>query len=223
MKHSVRRAVLLAAGLALVLAAAVAATAFWYQCGPGLEREADRLTAVSALSPGMTVADIGAGTGSLAFRVAGRVGQSGRVYATEINQSLIERIGETAAAKGITNLSTILAGEHSTGLPLNCCEVIYMRRVYHHLTDSRAILQGLHAALRPGGRLIIIDFITPSWLRVARHGIESEVVRREASGAGLILDRRIDHWSQIDYCLVFRKAESYIPGSGLAGGHEPNP
>ena len=80
-----------------------------------------------------------------------------------------------------------------------------MRRTYHHFTRAADINKSLFAALRPGGRLAIIDFLSPRWLFFLRHGIPRNAVAREVVAAGFVLDRRIDRWSPIDYCLVFRK------------------
>ncbi|HZT32449.1 MAG TPA: methyltransferase domain-containing protein [Bryobacteraceae bacterium] len=201
------RASLALAGLAVGLAGASYAAAWWFQRGPGLEHEADRLTRVADVRPGMTLAEIGAGSGRLAARMARRVGESGRVYATEISPFLIERIGQVAAARGVTNVSRILAGDRDTGLPPACCEVIYMRRVYHHLKDPPAINSGLYAALRPGGRLVVIDFLTPGWLPLRRHGVDPSAVKSQVSAAGFRFDRALDRWSLLDYCLVFRKPD----------------
>lgn len=196
---------ILVAVLATLLLIAVGLAIFWFQYRPGLEGEADRLTLLLELRPGMTVAEIGAGKGGLAVRLARRLGPAGRLYATEIEAHKLQAIRSAAAADGLANITVLEAGEHSANLADSCCDAIYMRRVYHHLTDPSAINKTLYAALRPGGRLAVIDFLSPRWLFFLRHGIPPDVVVGRITSAGFSLDRRIEGWSPIDYCLVFRK------------------
>lgn len=206
MKRYVRRISVAALAVLALVAAAGAGAPWWFSRGPGFERECDRLAAVAAIRPGMTVADVGAGSGRMAASMAARIGPSGRLFATEIKEALIRSIRERAAAEGLSNVTLVLAGESTTGLAANCCDVIYLRRVYHHLADAQAIATSLYSSLRSGGRLVVIDMMTPDWLPVVRHGIPAETVRSGLQRAGFLLERHIDRWSPIDYCLVFRKA-----------------
>jgi len=196
------RLLVLALGLLL---AAVGLAIYWSQCGPGLAREVERLASLVELRPGMTVAEIGAGKGRMAVRLARRLEGSGRLYATEVDPARLAAIRNAAAATGLGNITVIEAGERSAGLPDACCDVIYMRRVYHHFTDPAPMNKGLYTALRPGGRLAIVDFLSPRWMFFLRHGIAREVVVGQVTSAGFTLDRLVDGWSPIDYCLVFRK------------------
>lgn len=189
-------------GLPALLVTAAGLAIFWSQFGPGLDREVSRLASLVELRPGMTVAEIGAGKGRMAVLVARRLGPSGRLYATEIEAAKLDAIRGAAAAAGLTNITVLEAGEHAANLPDACCDVIYMRRVYHHFTDAAAIDKTLYAALRPGGRLAIIDFLTPRWIFWTRHGIASDVVLAQLTPAGFTLERRVNGWSPIDYCLV---------------------
>lgn len=199
------RLLVLALGLLGFLLAAAGLAVYRSQSGPGLEREVERLALLVKLRPGMTVAEIGAGNGRMAVHLARRLGPSGRLYTTELDPGKLEAIRNAAAAAGLGNIAIIEAGEHSTGLPDACCDVIYMRRVYHHFTDPASMNKGLYAALRPGGRLAVIDFLSPRWMFFLHHGIAREVVVGQVTSAGFTLDRRVDGWSPIDYCLVFRK------------------
>lgn len=189
-------------GLLVLLLAAAGLAIFWSQFGPGLDREVGRLASLVELRPGMTVAEIGAGKGRMAIRMARRLGASGRLYSTEIEPAKLDAIRGAAAAAGLANVTVLEAGEHSANLPDACCDVIYMRRVYHHFTDAATINKTLYAALRPGGRLAVIDFLTPRWIFWTRHGIASDTVIAQLTAAGFTLERRVDRWSPIDYCLV---------------------
>jgi ubiquinone/menaquinone biosynthesis C-methylase UbiE len=199
------RRFLLWLGLGILVLGTAGLVLYWYQRGPGLAREVERLSELVAFRPGMTVADVGAGKGRMAALVARRLGAAGRLYATEIEAGKVEAIRRAAAEDGSGNIIAVHSGPRSTGLSDGCCDVVYMRRVYHHFSDREAMLRGLHAAVRPGGRLAVIDLPSPRWLFFLRHGIRADDLIRHLTSAGFVLERRVDGWSPIDYCVVFRK------------------
>jgi ubiquinone/menaquinone biosynthesis C-methylase UbiE len=206
MKRRTRIVLIVSAFLLVAVIAACFGLEWWFERGPGFRRQWDRLAALTAMRPGMTVADLGAGSGRIAFEIAPRVGPAGRLYATEISEDSLAEIKGGAAALGLENITPVRASSDATGLEAGCCDVIYLRRVYHHLTDPQAIARGLYSSLRPGGRLVVIDMLTPTWLpHSLQHGIASEAVRQGIESAGFRLERKIEWWSPIDYCLIFRK------------------
>jgi ubiquinone/menaquinone biosynthesis C-methylase UbiE len=205
------RLLLLPAGLLSFLLIAASFAIFWSQRGPGFRKEVDRLASIMELRPGIAGAEIGAGNGRMAVHIAQHLGASGHLYATEIDADKLRAIRNAASAAGLTNITVIQAGEHSAGLPDDCCDIIFMRRVYHHITDAPNTNRTLYAALRPGGRLFIIDFISPRWMFFLRHGIPSDLLVGQVTAAGFTLERRIDGWSPIDYCLIFRKTGDATP------------
>lgn len=185
---------------------AVAATAFLL-AQRSRRSEVNRLAELLPLREGMTVADIGAGSGWLTVEIARRVGRSGRVYSTEISADRLRDIRQAAAAAELSNVIVLEAGEQATGLPSGCCDAIFMRRVYHHLSVPSAILTSIHEALRPGGRLVIIDF-RPDGLvgTVTRMGVDRAEVIRAATTSGFEL-ATTDEWPGWDhYVVVFEKS-----------------
>ena len=186
--------------------AAVAATAF-VLAQRSRRAEVNRLAELLSLREGVTVADIGAGSGWLTVEVARRVGRSGRVYSTEISADRLEDIRQAAAAAGLSNVIVLEAGERATGLPSECCDAIFMRRVYHHLTAPSDILTSIHETLRPGGRLIVIDF-RPDRLAgtVTRMGVDRDEVIRAGTTSGFEVITA-DEWPGWDhYVVVFEKS-----------------
>jgi len=184
------------------------------------ESEAERAAALLGLAPGMTVAEIGAGDGEFTLELARRVGATGRVYATEIEQEKRDEIASAAREAGLANVELIPAQIESTGLPAACCAAIFMRHVYHHLTAPAAIDRDLLHALEPGGRMVIVDF-PPTWFLVpfapegvgeerTEHGIEIDAALRELEAAGFeqveVIPDWNPHWFAPDgYALVLRK------------------
>jgi ubiquinone/menaquinone biosynthesis C-methylase UbiE len=120
--------------------------------------EVERLAGWLQAKPGTRIADLGAGDGTFAVALARRVGPSGHVYATELDAERLADIRRAATAAGLPNVTVIEGAVSSTNLPEACCDALFSRVVYHHLTDPAAINADIFRALRPGGRLVIIDF-----------------------------------------------------------------
>ena len=152
-------------------------------------RDAARLIEALTIRPGDTVAEIGAGSGSLAIAVGRHVGERGRVYATELGDSRIGDLkGKVADAANIV----VLAGdERVSNLPPACCDAVFMRNVYHHFADPAAMDESLFRALKPGGRLVVMDFRPPNEASQpedrdedGHHGVGAESVATELRRAG---------------------------------------
>lgn len=174
--------------------------------------EVSRLTELLSLREGMTVAEIGAGTGWFTVEVARRVGQSGRVYSTELSADRLNDVRQAVAAAELLNVTVLEAGEQITHLPAECCDAIFMRRVYHHLSAPSAILTSIHEALRPGGRLAIIDFRPDRVIgMITRMGVDRAEVIRAATAIGFAVVTA-DEWPGWDhYVVMFQKSRGSSP------------
>ena len=181
------------------------------------ELDAPKLADVLELKPGMVVADVGAGGGAITV-VLGRWLGTGRVIATDLGAENLATIREYAAREGLRNVTVIEGAAASTNLPSACCDAIFLRHVYHHITDVDPFNKSLLASLRPGGRLAIIDFEArkgsqvPDGVRANRegHGIPPAVVIAEGSAAGLTYVKTIENWPPGDkdpayFLVLFRK------------------
>jgi predicted methyltransferase len=175
------------------------------------EREAPQLAEVLGLKPGGTVADIGTGGGAMAM-VLGRLVGSGRVYATDITQRSLTLTREYARKEGLSTITVIEGAATSTNLPAECCEALFLRNVYHHVTEPAAFNKSLYATARPGARLAIIDAppakdsALPSGVPANRggHGVPATVVIDELTAAGFVHVRTIQGWPPGDkYPAVF--------------------
>jgi ubiquinone/menaquinone biosynthesis C-methylase UbiE len=105
------------------------------------------------LAPEMTVADVGAGTGYFTLRLAKRVAH---VIATDLQPQMLDML--RARAGSDTNVTLVLATDHDAALPPACCDVVLMVDVYHELSDPPAIMRGVAKALKPNGRLVLIEY-----------------------------------------------------------------
>ncbi len=116
------------------------------------------IVAACKIEPGMAVADVGAGTGMMTRRFAAAVGPKGKVYAVDIAAPFLRHIEKTCKAGKIDNVTTIQCDQFSTKLPKNSVDLVFICDTYHHFEYPQRTLQSIHDALRPGGRLILIDF-----------------------------------------------------------------
>jgi ubiquinone/menaquinone biosynthesis C-methylase UbiE len=188
---------------------------------PDAHQEIPRLAELMQWKPGSTVADIGAGDGTYTFAAEKIVGASGHVYATEIDTAKLAALREEVAKRKLANVTVVESAADDTKLPSDCCDAIFMRRVYHHITAPEAFDKNLLRSLKPGARLAIIDFAPDASLPPVEgvpanrggHGIPQKIMVDELTAAGFRVERIIDHWSGNgpgnglghDYCVIFIK------------------
>jgi predicted methyltransferase len=182
------------------------------------QEEAKRLSGLLDWHPGAVVAEIGAGNGKLTVLAAQRVGPSGKVYSTELDTKALAHLKELAAKE--RNITAVKAAEAGTNLPPLCFDSIFMRLVYHHLTKPAEIDASLFQALKPGGRLAVIDedpsegSSIPEGVPKNRggHGIPQKILISELTAAGFEVESTHNDWpsrnaSHLIYCAVFRKTK----------------
>ena len=146
------------------------------------------------LKPGMVVADIGAGSGYYSSRMAKRVGASGRVYATDIQQGMIDLLDRRIRSEGLSNVTTVLGGMDDPKLPANSIDLAIMVDVYHELQQPQIFLQRLKPAFKAGGRLVLLEFRKedPKVPILEVHKMSVAEVKQELEAEGFVLDRVID-------------------------------
>jgi ubiquinone/menaquinone biosynthesis C-methylase UbiE len=161
----------------------------------------NRVMDILGITAGKNVADIGAGSGWFTVRAAKRVGGAGVVYAVDINPEATRYIDERAQKEKIDNVKTILSLADDPKLPANSVDSVLMLKTYHEIAKPVTLLQNLHAALRPGAKVGVIDRNGNG----EDHGVAREVVIREATQAGYRLLERYDFvkGDKMDYFLVF--------------------
>ncbi len=118
----------------------------------------DEVVTLLALTPGMTVADLGAGTGYFLARLSTGVGSTGHVIATDIEPDMVRYLTERATREHLSNVRAVLAPPDAPGLDPASADRILVVDVWHHLSDRPAYASRLAATLRPGGFIAIVDF-----------------------------------------------------------------
>ena len=157
-----------------------------------------------ALAPDAVVADIGAGTGYFSARLATMLPQ-GRVFAADIEPSMVRYLSERAARERLANMVPVLSHNDTPGLPVKV-DLVLMVDTYHHILGREGYFRGLQGLLKPGGRIAIIDFSMdspegpPKQARLTPAQVTGEMAR-----AGYVLAAQHDFLPR-QYFLVFRPA-----------------
>lgn len=146
------------------------------------------------LKPGMVVADIGAGSGYYSSRIAKRVGSTGRVYATDIQQGMLDILTRRMSAERIENVTTVLGGFDDPKLPAAAIDLAIMVDVYHELQAPQVFLQRLREAFKPGGRLVLLEYRKedPRIPILEVHKMSVAEVRMELEAEGFVIDSVIE-------------------------------
>ena len=191
------------------------------------------IVAACEIKPGQTVADIGAGTGLYTRLFAETVGKEGRVIAVDIAQKFLDHIATASREAGLKNVDTLLCKADSTELAAESVDLAFICDTYHHFEFPHKTMLSLQRALKPDGRVVVIDFRreegkSSDWvLSHVRAG--KEVFEREITAAGL---RKIHEEGELlkeNYFVVFEKPRaeaadnSASPGRGRGMGRGPGP
>jgi ubiquinone/menaquinone biosynthesis C-methylase UbiE len=149
------------------------------------EEHPDEVVANLDLGPTHVVADVGAGTGYFAFRIARRV-PAGKVYAVDVQPEMVEILRRRVEEKKVPNVEAVLGTETDPKLPEAGVDVALMVDVYHELSHPKEVLEALHRALRPGARLVLIEYRgeDPSVPMKPLHKMTEEQVRKELESVG---------------------------------------
>ncbi|MBW8785208.1 MAG: class I SAM-dependent methyltransferase [Novosphingobium sp.] len=145
--------------------------------------EAKTVMDLAAIREGTTVADIGAGEGYYTVRLAGRVGKKGRVLAEDIDRAVVERLGSRVERDRLDNVSIRLGTPEDPKLPAGSFDRIFLIHMYHEVAEPYAFLWHLRPALRPNGRVIVVDLDRPT----DRHGIPPTLLFCEFAAVGFRL------------------------------------
>src|SRR5688572_2052467 len=203
-----RRTLALAVTLAIQVAAAgvrpaaQSAAARQHETARDAWQKVPEILTALGVEPGAVVADIGAGDGFLTVRLARAVGRDGHVFAVDIDDRAIERLRARVQRDGLTNV-TVTKGDaadpHLRPASLDAAVII---NAYHEMVEHRAMLQQLHLALKPGGRLAIVEPVSEQQLNAGReqqvraHEIAARHVEQEARDAWFRIQQLLDPFTR---------------------------
>lgn len=174
----------------------------------GPDREAwqrpDLIMDALGIGDGSVVADLGAGGGWFTVRLARRVGPNGLVYAEDIQPQMIEAIQRRVSREDLKNVSAVLGSADHPALPKGRLDAALMVDTFHEVTDRQSLLTNVRAALKPGGRLGIVEYRTngggPGPSREERLPPQQVISAAEAAGFRLV---RQEQFLPYQYMLVF--------------------
>jgi predicted methyltransferase len=167
----------------------------------------EEVLAALRLAPGQAVADIGAGGGYFTEKLAARVGDTGHVYAVDVQDVLIRKLQQRVQTQQLTNVSVIHGSFDDPRLPPASCDLAFFSSVYKEIDDRVDYMKRVKATLKAGGRVAILEYRpethAPGPPRTARLS-EAQVID-ELSAAGFQLEERFDFLPR-EYFLVFSVA-----------------
>jgi ubiquinone/menaquinone biosynthesis C-methylase UbiE len=169
-------------------------------------QQPEKVMSTLALKRGEQVADVGAGPGYFTLRFARAVGPSGKVYGVDVSREMLDYLEKQARAEHLSNIQPVVALPHDPKLPPGSVDLIFICDTLHHISDRARYLPLLLRALKPGGRLVNIDFhkrALPVGPPVEMKIPKAEMIR-EAESAGFRLVQQYD-FLKYQYFLVFAR------------------
>ena len=176
------------------------------------EEQPEKMLDALKIQPGDVVADVGAGVGYTSARISKRVGPKGVVLATDIQPQMVKMMRENMKTLKITNVKPILCTATDTKLPDGEVDLILMVDVYHEVPNPAGFLKALRKALKPGGRLVLVEFRAedPDVPIKPEHKMTTKQARKEVEPQGFAFKEVIDTlpWQHI---LIFEKPKDEKP------------
>ena len=155
---------------------------------------------------GSVLADVGSGTGYFTWRLARAVGPTGRVTAVDIQERMLELTAEEVKRQNLSNVQYTLSSPGDPGLPVNSLDMVFVGYAYHEFTEPEAMLAALHRALKPNGRLVILEYAKESPMAPASllHKMSLSEIRGEIEPRGFALTQLLD-FLPMQHCAIFVK------------------
>jgi precorrin-6B methylase 2/mono/diheme cytochrome c family protein len=168
------------------------------------EERPELLLSALHIRRGATVADVGSGTGYFTWRLAQHVGPQGKVYAVDVQQSMLDLTKTAVAERNLANVEYVLATDTSPRLPERSVDLVFIAYAYHEFGDPETMMAGIRRALRPGGRVVILEYAKESNIAPAAplHKMSFEEIRREIEPMGFVVDQLLD-FLPVQHGVVF--------------------
>ena len=161
------------------------------------------------IEPGMQVADVGAGTGLFTRLLSPKVGAEGKVYAVDIAEAFARGVEADCRDRGMNNVEGVVCTDKSVELPAESIDLAFISDTYHHFEYPLETMRSIHRALRPGGRVVVIDFRriqgeSTEWtMNHVRAGEDVFIKEIESVGFKLVETSKL---LKENYLLFFEKA-----------------
>lgn len=175
----------------------------------------DKIVEACQVRAGMAIADVGAGTGLFTRMFAPLVGEQGRVFAVDISQDFVDHIVITARKDNLKNIEAVVCKPDSVGLPEASVDLVFICDTYHHFEFPHKTMQSIHNALKPGGRVVLVDYQriagkSTDWV-MSHVRAGQEVVEKEVTVCGFKRVHEVKDLLKENYLVVFEKAEPSKP------------
>jgi len=158
------------------------------------------------LHSGEVIADLGAGSGYFTFRIAPKVGETGKVLAVEVQDEMLETLKQRATAKKIANVQVIRASETDPHLPANAVDLVLFVDVYHELSYPYEVMEKVRDSLKTDGRVAFVEYRKedPAVPIKEVHKMSVTQLQKEMAAVGLVPVRRIETLP-LQHILIFGK------------------
>ncbi len=155
---------------------------------------------------GATVADVGAGVGYFTWRLARRVGPGGKVIAVEVQQRMLDLMAKNLKDRNVTNVEMVLGGARDPRLPEGAVDLALLVDVYHEFSEPEAMMTNIRRALKPDGRLVLIEYRKedPAVPILPLHKMSVEDVRSEIEPVGFQFREALE-FLPTQHILVFAR------------------
>lgn len=169
-----------------------------------MEERPEQLLSALQIPRGATVADVGSGTGYYTWRLAEQVGPNGKVYAVDVQQSMLDLTKTAVAEHKLSNVEYVLATDSSPRLPERSVDLVFIAYAYHEFGDPEAMMAAIRRSLKPGGRVVILEYAKESNIAPASplHKMSFEEIRREIQPMGFVIDQLLD-FLPVQHGVVF--------------------
>lgn len=170
------------------------------------EEQPDLALDTIGIAKGSTVADVGAGVGYMAWRMAKRVGPTGKVYANDIQQSMLDQLGKNMAQRKLTNVEPVLGTFDDPKLPAGAIDMVLLVDVYHEFSEPQKMLRHIRDSLKPDGRLVLLEYRAedPDVPIRPEHKMTVAQAKLEVEAEGYRLDKTLEPLPR-QHILIFRK------------------
>jgi len=157
------------------------------------EEKPDKMIDLLGLKPGQMVADIGAGTGYISWRMAQKITPNGKVYGVDIQQEMLDLLAKNMKERGITKVVGVLGTETDPKLPPSSTDLVIMVDVYHEFSEPYEMMTNIVNALKPGGRVAFVEYRAedPDVPIKLVHKMSEAQVKKEAAAVGLEWEKTI--------------------------------